>query len=641
MQLNKRDFITIVLLSVLFFSIATWNVGLAQAPVTTWQGTQKESFYVDLGESQQVRSVYFWIKSGNATVEVYSGSLGNWSYVGKIILQPRGTDYSKWESCSFNADTRYLRFEVQPVLYDSRPMFWWSISNPSDKVPQPFAEVSEIGVLSQSNQQILITQITGENNSNPSISKLVDEQGLVQVPPTYISETYFDEVYFARSAENYFNHQVPNERTHPPLGKLIQSVGIAVFGATPFGWRMMGVIFATLMIPLMYLLGKKLFGTWIGGFSAAFLLAFDFMHFTMSRMGTVDTYVVFFSMLAQLFFLIYFMNVVKNGWKTSVLPLFVAVVFFALGFSTKWVVLYGAIGMLALLAAIRIRDISKLKSGLGAKYLAFFDHPFSLILGFVGVVAGIYFVTYIPDMLAGSSLPSIFRLQFEMFSFHSSSSAVLAHGLWDNAWWSWPFVLNPLWLSVSYNLPNGLLSTIMLLGNPAVWWVGFACIIPLTVKVIPFKEIFFKLRKKLTKKNQLVEETLVAASSNTNSPSATEAQSVIPSQTPPFVPPKPRTRDLAAIFIVAIFFFQWLPYMLISRITYIYHFYVNVPILCLASAYFINKIWGKKYGKVVTISYLTVVVAVFVLFYSVISGTPTSSSWIESLKLFGKSWLRP
>jgi dolichyl-phosphate-mannose-protein mannosyltransferase len=640
MQLNKRDFITIVLLSVLFFSIATWNVGLAQAPVTTWQGTQKESFYVDLGESQQVRSVYFWVKSGNATVDVYSGSLGNWSHVSQFILQPRGTDHSSWQSCSFNAATRYLRFEVQPVLYDSRPMFWWSTPNPSDKEPQPFAEVSEIGVLSQSNQQIPITQIIGENSSNPNLSKLVDEQNLVQIPPTYMSQTYFDEVYFARSAENYLNHQIPHERTHPPLGKLIQSIGIAVLGDTPFGWRMMGVVFATLMIPLMYILGKKLFGTWIGGFSAAFLLVFDFMHFTMSRMGTVDTYVVFFSMLAQLFFLIYFMNVVKKGWKTSVLPLFAAVIFFALGFSTKWVVLYGAVGMLALLAAIRIKDISKLKGGLGAKYVAFFDHPFFIILGFVGVVAGIYFATYIPDMLAGDSLPSIFRLQFDMFSFHSSSSAVLAHGLWDNAWWSWPFVLNPLWLSVSY-LPNGIVSTIMLLGNPAVWWVGFACIILLAGKVIPIKELFFKLRKKMTKKKQQPEEILVDASSTTNSSTTIEAPTDSLSETPPAIPQKPRTRDLAAIFIVAIFFFQWLPYMLISRITYIYHFYVNVPILCLASAYFINKIWGKKYGKVVSIIYLAVVVAVFVLFYSVISGMPTPSSWIESLKLFGKSWLRP
>ncbi len=82
----------------------------------------------------------------------------------------------------------------------------------------------------------------------------------------------------------------------------------------------------------------------LAGFSAAFLLAFDFMHFTMARIGTADTYVVFFALLSQLFFLIYFMNVVKDGWKASVLPLFLAVIFFALGFSTKWFTLFGAVG---------------------------------------------------------------------------------------------------------------------------------------------------------------------------------------------------------------------------------------------------------------------------------------------------------
>ena len=87
----------------------------------------------------------------------------------------------------------------------------------------------------------------------------------------------------------------------------------------------MGVIFATLMIPMIYILGKKLFGTWIGGFASAFLLAFDFMHFTMARMATVDTYLVFFSLTSQLFFLIYLKNVLKNGWKAPVQPLFFAI----------------------------------------------------------------------------------------------------------------------------------------------------------------------------------------------------------------------------------------------------------------------------------------------------------------------------
>jgi len=616
-HITKTDVLTITVLSLVFFSVATWNLGLAQAPVTSWQGTEKQCFYIDLGEAQSVKTVYFWVKSGNATVGVYAGVLENWSYVGQFKLQSLGTDYNNWQSGSCNVNTQYLRFEVQPVDYDMRPNFWWVVPNPSDKEPQPFVEVVEIGILSQSNQQIPIVDIAGENGSGTGLSALVDEQSLVQIPPTYMSQTYFDEVYFARAAANYLNHQVPHERTHPPLGKLIQSVGIAFFGDVPFGWRIMGVVFATLMIPLMYLLGKKLFGTWIGGFSAAFLLSFDFMHFTMARMGTSDTYVVFFSMLSQFFFLIYFMNVVKEGWKTFVLPLFVAVVFFALGFSTKWVVLYGAVGMLALLAAVRLREVSKLKGGLGAKYLAFFEHPFLLILGFAGVAVVIYFLTYIPDLLTGNSLLDVVQLQSAMFSFHSGSGSVLAQSLWDNAWWSWPFVLKTLWLAVSY-LPGGTVSTIVLLGNPAVWWVGFTCVILLLERTVPIKELIFKLREKLTRNKQVSE---------------TDSTLTVPNES--------RRWELAAVFIVVLFFFQWVPYVLISRITYIYHFYVNVPILCLASAYFLNRIWGKKYGKLATVAYLAIVVAVFVLFYTVTSGMPTSRAWIDSLKLFGKTWLQP
>ena len=104
------------------------------------------------------------------------------------------------------------------------------------------------------------------------------------------------------------------------------------------------------------------------------------MHFTMARIGTVDTYVVFFSLLSQLFFLIYFMNVVKNGWKTSVLPLFLAVIFFALGFSTKWFTIFGAGGLLILLVAYRLKGVIKLKGGLAEKYVAFFDYPFCCCL---------------------------------------------------------------------------------------------------------------------------------------------------------------------------------------------------------------------------------------------------------------------
>jgi dolichyl-phosphate-mannose--protein O-mannosyl transferase len=558
---------------------------------------------------QQVQTVYFFVKSGNATVMVYDGTPGNWTYVGEFILQRLGTDYSVFQSTTINVNTQFLSFDVQPTTYDSRPDFasGWGINNPSDQEPSPFIQVSEIGIQSQSNKEIPIIGITGENTTDPTLTKLVDEQNSLQIPPTFMSKMYFDEVYFARTAENYLHHQIPDERTHPPLGKLIQASGIAVFGETPFGWRIMGVIFATLMIPLMYLLGKKLFGTWIGGFSAAFLLAFDFMHFTMARIGTVDTYVVFFALLSQLFFLIYFVNVVKNGWKVSVLPLFLAVIFFALGFSTKWFTIFGALGMLALLVALRFRDIVKLKGRLGDKYVAFFDYPVTLLLGFIGLAVVIYFVTYIPDMLAGDSFLTILHLQNAMAGFQSGSVTDPA----SSPWWSWPFMFRldganvPRWFDITY-LPNNAVSTITAFGNPAVWWIGFVCILMLTGMVIFESGFAQKLWKGLSGKK---------LRNRVNS----------------------KQWDLPAVFIIVIFFFSWLPYILISRATYIYHFYLSVPLLCLAITYFINKYWNTRAGKVAAILIFASAVIMFIVFYPVISGMPVSTSYIHNLKWF-RSW---
>ena len=600
------------MLSIVFFGIAAWNVGDIQYPTTNWQSTQQESFYINLGSTQQVQNVYFWVHSGNASVNVYSGNPGNWSYLGQFALQPRGTDYSVYQTYSANVNTQYLEFNVTAVNYDSQPMFSnWGITNPSDQPATPFIQVTEIGVESQSSQQIPITGITGVNTTDSTLANLVDEQNKLEIPPTYMSKMYFDEVYFARSAENYVNHQISDERTHPPLGKLVEASGVELFGATPFGWRIMGVLFATLMVPLMYLLGKKLFRTWIAGFSAAFLFSFDFMHFTMARIGTVDTYVVFFSLVSQLFFLIYFMNVVKDGFKkTTVWPLFLAVVFFALGFSTKWFTLLGAAGLLALLVAVRIKDLSRLKKSLGDKYLAFFEHPAMLLLAFFGIAVAIYFATYIPEMLAGDSFLTIIKLQGAMLSFHSGSVVDPS----SSPWWSWPFMFGisgsvPKWFDVSYGLPNNTISTITAFGNPLVWWLGFALMLILTERAIHGRQLMANLRSRIS--NSSVRKQI-----------SIRAQGW----------------DIPAIYITVVFFFSWLPYIFIGRATYIYHFYLSVPLLCLAITYFINKYWHTREGKIAAIAIFAGTVALFALFYPVISGAPVSSSFIHTYLKWFPSW---
>jgi dolichyl-phosphate-mannose-protein mannosyltransferase len=640
-KLTKRDLITIVVLCIVFLSVATYNLGATQTPTTQTPLYDGQSFYLDVGSQSNVSSVHFLIHDGSYSVSLYTGSPGDWQVAASDVSF---SDYCKWNGIGIHKTTQYIRVDVN------------SSTN---------AIIDEVAVSDTDNQQIPVQNIAGIDSVNANLQNLIDEQNKVQMPFTYMTQTYFDEIYFVRTAEQYLHLQSPYEWTHPPLGKLIQAGGIVLFGFNPFGWRIIGVIFATLMIPAIYLLGKKLFGTWIGAFASAFLLSFDFMHFTMGRMGTADTYVLFFSLLSQLFFFLYFSNIVKKGWRVSVVPLFLAVIFFMLGFSTKWLVLYGALGLVALLVALRIRDLRKLKAGLADKYSAFFDYPFLLLLGFIAVGIGIYFVTYIPDMLTGRPFITfpltgpddpgrgVVNLQFAMYNYHST---LVATHQFASAWWSWPIMVStqgyvPLWLAVTY-LPNSVNSTISAMGNPAIWWVSFAFMIVLTERAIRGEEHLAGLKKKLSKrfskKRPALEpqavtspdiSAMVSPESATQQPASESDIAAGFSETAKSASPSSSGRrwDLAAIFIVTVFFFSWIPYVFISRVTFIYHFYVSTPFLCLASAYFINKYWNTRWGKVGTIIYFAVVVAMFVLFYPVISGMPVSTDWIHSLKWF-PSW---
>ena len=549
MMIAKRDAVTVVVLSLVFFVMATWALGMFNVPTSSWQPNSGAIFYVDLGSPKNVSAVYVLLNQGSISFLTYTGEPGNWSLKAETSID----SYYQWGAVPINDTTRYVRFVIE----------------------SSYGDIAELAALDGNGQKIVIQSITGENTNDTGLTKLIDEQNKVECPPTYMSETYFDEIYYVRTAEDYLHFREAYEWTQPPLGKLIIAAGIFIFNFDPFGWRIMGVLFATLMIPVMYLLGKKMFGTLIGAFAPAFLLMFDFMHFTMARIATLDTFLVFFSLLSQLFFFIYLKNVLNQGWKTSTRPLLLTVVFFALALSTKWYALVGFIGEMFILLIIRLRDLSVLK-GWMTKVKGFFSRPFFNLLIFVALAVGIYVLTYIPYLAIGHTLIDLYRLQWSMFNYHATLTATHPFA---SPWWSWPLISRPVWLYVSY-LPNGIVSTIVAMGNPAVWWVGLASIAMAAMEGV-------------------------------------------------------RKRKWVCLFIVTIFLFQWLPYAFISRILFLYAFYSNVPIMILATSYFINDYWSTRNGKTIVIIYLVVTATLFAIFYPVISGIPAPSYWDNALK-----WLR-
>jgi len=548
----KRDLTTILVLSVVFFVMSTWALGRYDVPLSTWQPNGGEIFFVDFGSVKNVSAIYVLVRNGSINFDVYTGHPRSWDLKSSVSMER----YYRWDNVSIDEETQFIRFA-------------FTASNR--------AEIAEISALGGNGQKIVINTVKGENCDDAGPIKLVDEQEKVECPPTYQSRTYFDEIYYVRTAEDYLDLREPYEWTHPPLGKLILAGGILFFGYSPFGWRIVEVLLATLMIPVIYLLGKKMFGTWIGAFAAAFLLVFDFMHFTMARIATLDTFVVFFSLVSQFFFFAYLKNVLSQGWQTATRPLLLSIVFFSLAFSTKWSALFGFLGQMFILLVLRLRELPGFNSWT-ERARGFFSRPFLSVVVFLAIGAGIYLFTYLPYIMVGHTQVQVFRMQWYMYNYHST---LVATHPFSSQWWTWPLMTRPMWFYVS-DLPGGNVSTIVSMGNPAVWWVGLVSIALVTVEGL-------------------------------------------------------RRKNYVCLFIATAFLFQWLPYALVSRTSFLYYFYFNVPFLILANVYFINKYWNTRYGKVVGLFYLTVVAILFMAFYPVISGLPVPSYWRDALQWFA-SW---
>ncbi len=516
---RRAALLVLAAITIAFFIAAVWNVGSHQFPSSNWIPGNSD-IRLDLGAPASVGTVYLLIQEDKpVSVEAYSGFPESWTSRAK--LDEPGT-YQQWRKLVVGSETQYIRLVFS----------------------QTYGEVGEVVVFSGS-EKLEVRRILDAAGSEAA-AELIDEQSLLLAPPTSEDETYFDEIYFVQGAVDYLNGRDSFEWSHPPLGKFFISLGILLFGNNPFGWRIIGVILAALMIPLVYLLARRVSGSERGGLICAFLVAVDFMHFSMARMATGETFLVLFLLLMFYFFCRYYQ-------ESSPRDMFLAVLCFGLAFSVKWVAIYGFIAVLILFFGLRWR------SGISRAETIY-------LVGGLGAAVAVYILCYIPYFFNGHGIAEFVRLQLSMFGYHSGLEA--SHP-YSAPWWSWPIMVRPLWLYTGQ--VEGFSSNIMLLGNPALWWGGIAAVL-LTG--------WLALRRK----------------------------------------------DKTALFIAIPFFAQWLLFIPIPRVLFIYHFYPCVLFMALAVTFWLEKMQPRwRWGVV---AYLALATGVFLLCYPLISGMPVSQdSW--------------
>ena len=170
--------------------------------------------------------------------------------------------------------------------------------------------------------------------------ELFDEQTAVPDTISQLNSMYFDEIYHGRTGYEQLHKMPVYETTHPPLGKDLIMVGIALFGMTAFGWRFAGTLFGVLLVPLAWCFVRRLTRKPWAAATAGVLLALDFMRFSQSRLATIDIYGTFFILLGAYCMVWYCQRVLTDGVNRALLPMALGGVAFGLGCAAKWTGIY-------------------------------------------------------------------------------------------------------------------------------------------------------------------------------------------------------------------------------------------------------------------------------------------------------------
>jgi len=627
LHLNARDFLIMAVTTILYAGLAFSNLGSMAAPQTAWVSTSdEESVVLKLDKPSTFSVLYYagvsyhdfriavsddcvnWSES--YPCEMREGLCYRWNYALKATTSGEKVTYPSSNSSNVLwLNGQYLRIDACEAGLN----LWEIVARDADG----------------NNLPLQITEHTAAQahllNDEKPAANLIDEQNTCMGEPGWYTGTYFDEIYHARTAYEHLHGQAPYETTHPPLGKLLMSVGISIFGMTPFGWRFAGALIGVLMLPVIYLLAMQL--THKRSIAAVSILAltFDLMHFTQTRIATIDSFPVFFIMLTYLFMIRYMQmdsfevsdysmpTLLDRAYLKTLLPLLFCGICMGLSIASKWIGIYSALGLAILFfwnvyRQVRIWDVAwKTTDEENIRIQA--ARKFTIqrigitcgfcIIFFIMIPCLIYGLSYIPYLAPTGpvTLKRIIRAQQGMLNYHSTPGLGMDHPF-QSPWWQWPFILKPMWFAQDGFEPAGYASTILCFGNPWVFYIGAVAMAAVLLWAV--------LRYVHAEKWKL----------------------------------RIRSGDgeLTYAILAIAFLAQYLPWVLVPRSMYIYHYFASVPFIILATALLLDKITAHKpiLHKAVTLLYVVGAIVFFVMFFPYASGYLTNTDWLDAMKWFSK-----
>lgn len=624
LHLKRWDALCMGIVTAAYAVLAFTHLGSTVAPQTAWVSTASDEYVVlELDESQTFSVLYYAGVSYNDFSISVSEDGVNWSPAYPCEMR-EGLCY-RWlyavSSTTSGVTTTYNSQSPANVL-------WLSGKYLRINAEEAGLNLWEVVVRAKDGSNLPL-HVTEHENARPDLlddahpaEQLVDETDTCVGEPGWYNGTYFDEIYHARTGYEHLHGQTPYETTHPPLGKLLMSVGIAVFGMTPFGWRFAGALAGVLMLPALYLLALQL--THKRSVAAVSMTAFalDLMHYTQTRIATIDSFPVLFILLSYLFMVRYMQmdafavsyeqqpKLLDRAFLRTLIPLLLSGICMGLSIASKWIGCYSAVGLAVLffLTVFRQYRASNVAWEINTpqpRVRAAQELTLRRILVtclccvgfFVIIPCVIYCLCYIPYLAPNGpvTLRRIIAAQEGMLSYHSTPGLGMDHPF-QSPWYEWPFISKPMWFAQDAFEPAGYASTIMCMGNPWVFFIGaFAMAAVLLACVGTYVRI------------QNGRAALRTGDGN-----------------------------LVLIVISVAFLAQYLPWVLVPRSMYIYHYFASVPFIILSTAWLMEQLVQRKpkIGRGVMLAYLIGALVFFVLFFPYASGWLTSTRWLDAVKGF-------
>jgi dolichyl-phosphate-mannose--protein O-mannosyl transferase len=188
----------------------------------------------------------------------------------------------------------------------------------------------------------------------------------------------------------------------------------------------------------------------------------------------------------------------------------------------------------------------------------------------VAIPALLYLLAYVPFFAAGHGLKDFVELQRQIWIYHSRLTATHEY---QSRWWQWPLALRPVWYHVTRDAAG--IANVYAMSNPILNWLLLPAIVWATVTWA-------------------------------------------------------RRRDPAWLTAGIGFFGQWLPWALVSRISFAYHWLPVVPFGCIALAMGLTRM-ARARGAARSLAwvYVAAVVAAFVFFYPIWACVPLPAEQFE------------